>query len=1122
MKSKVSLLFLLFAISVLHSQSWLLVNQEIPPLGRKDIQPDIDLKYFVDDAVMKSILWTAPHESTTNSRQSNCVITVPLADGTFDQFSIVRYDMMESELAAKYKDIRTFYGFSKTNPYRKIRADYTNYGFRAVIKDPENPHTYIDHYQRNDKEHKIVYYKKNLKNIHKWSCGFDELEENHIEERPEENNERAGDCVFRQYRLAQATTGEYSNFHNAFSVADEAIVMSAVVLVVNRCNGVYEEDFTLRTVLVNNTDTLFFYNGATDPYDNDDGGAMLGQNQTTCNARIGNSNYDIGHVYSTGGGGVASLGALCSTNNKARGVTGQNSPIGDPFAIDYVAHEMGHQFGDQHTQFNNCNRSNSSAMEPGSASTIMGYAGICAPNVQNNSDDYFHTKSILQTAAEVTGSGGNCYTTIPFSNQPPVVANVLNYTIPKSTPFVLTAFATDADNDPMTFCWEQRDSFLTTQTMPPASSNTSGPMFRSLDDVISPSRYFPPLVNIINGTNNTWEVLPSVARTLNFRVTVRDYHTIAGCTDEDDVTVTVNGTAGPFNITSFNTSDIWTEGQTKTVTWNVAGTTGNGINCANVDILLSTDGGFTYPITLATATANDGSHDITVPGNITTTQGRIMVKGNGNIFFDINNANITIIPIIITFELQLNANTGSVCNSDTFSTVLKINSLGGFNSPVTLSAINPIPGSQVTFVDNPVLPGDSTTVLITNFSNNIGNYNIQLNGTSGVINKQTILNLNVVGNITSPNLINPPNGATNISVTPNLRWTGVSGANGYQYQISRRNTFSYLDLEESVTTTSDDVFEGVEGSSTLYWRVKSINSCEDTNPWSSVYSFSTENCFIQNSSDIPIIIPATADSILSENQSYYKTTVDKIDVLNLEGTHTFIDNLIFSLINPANAEVIFWNRPCNGEDDFKINFSNSAFTTNHPCPPTDNQFYLPSNPLPVNVASRGLWRLKIKDLVIGNSGQFQSWGIKGCYTNVCKLLVDHPYNSGVGSLFEAISCAANGDTIFIDNNLDGHTIDLGTNNLIVTKNLVISPLNGATVSLISNASNPTLIVNSGSTLTLSRINILGSQSTNAVIVNNGILNLDNLNVMQNTSIPLQKNIVNNGELKIEGSCNLSN
>src|SRR5690606_24225438 len=276
---------------------------------------------------------------------------------------------------------------------------------------------------------------------------------------------------------------------------------------------------------------------------------------------IGSANYDIGHVFSVGSGGCAGLSVLCNNSNKARGATGLNPPTGDPFYIDYVAHELGHQFGGNHTQNQTCNRVASAAYEPGSASTIMGYAGICPPNVQNNSDDYFHAISMLEMHNEITSN--NCHQTLSFNNDPPDAGNTPNYTIPISTPFVLTGNGSDPNGDPITYCWEQYD-LESTSTEPPAANDTDGPMFRTFDPTTSPSRYFPRLQDLVNNVSPQFEVLPSVTRTLNFRLTVRDYHNIGGCSDHDDVAVSVTSVAGPFQVTSQNTATTWTEAQNVT------------------------------------------------------------------------------------------------------------------------------------------------------------------------------------------------------------------------------------------------------------------------------------------------------------------------------------------------------------------------------------------------------------------------------------------------------------------------------------------------------------------------------------------------------------------------------
>jgi hypothetical protein len=326
---------------------------------------------------------------------------------------------------------------------------------------------------------------------------------------------------------------------------------------------------------------------------------------------------------------------------------------------------MGHQFGGNHT-FNgttsSCgggNRNLPTAYETGSGSTIMAYAGICgAQNVQSNSDAYFHGGSLAEMGAYITGTGATCGTVINTSNSPPTANAGSSYTIPKSTPFTLTASGTDPNGNSLTYNWEQMNNNNSTQ--PPVATATGGPNFRSFTPTTSPSRTFPVLSAIVGNTSPTWEVLPSVARTMNFRVNVRDNASPYGCTEKSDMTVTINGTAGPFLVTSPNTAVSWLGNSTQTITWNVAGTTANSVNCANVKISLSTDGGFTYPTVLLASTPNDGTQDVTIP-NISTTTARVKIEGVGNIFFDISNANFTItfnLPVEL-LDFQANAKSES-------------------------------------------------------------------------------------------------------------------------------------------------------------------------------------------------------------------------------------------------------------------------------------------------------------------------------------------------------------------------------------------------------------------------------------------------------------------------------
>jgi hypothetical protein len=446
----------------------------------------------------------------------------------------------------------------------------------------------------------------------------------------------------------------------------------------NRVNGVYERDLALRMNIIANNN-LIIYSGdrlcggvpctsANDPYTNHDAITMLGENTTNLNNVIGTANYDIGHVFSTQAGGLAQLNGPCGMN-KARGATGIPNPLGDPFAIDFVAHEMGHQWGANHT-FNGAtsscsgnNRSAANSFEPGSGVTIMAFAGICGTqNLALNNIDTFHVRSLEEIVAfSQTGNGNTCAQTTSSGNTPPSVSIVggTSFNIPKQTPFVLTASATDINNDPITYDWQQYDTGGTTGTTAVPNTDADGtprPIFRPYLPTTSGTRFFPSLQYILNNANvppatytcntsftcMTGELLPAITRTMNFQVIARDNRANAGGINTATAMVNVDGNSGPFVITAPNTGVTVNGNSQQTVTWNVANTTSSPVSAANVKISLSTDGGQTFPHVLAASTPNDGSEVITVP-NTPTSQARIKVEAVGNIFFDINNVNFTIL-----------------------------------------------------------------------------------------------------------------------------------------------------------------------------------------------------------------------------------------------------------------------------------------------------------------------------------------------------------------------------------------------------------------------------------------------------------------------------------------------
>jgi hypothetical protein len=270
----------------------------------------------------------------------------------------------------------------------------------------------------------------------------------------------------------------------------------------------------------------------------------------------------------------------------------------------------------------------------------MAYAGICgAQDLQPNSDPYFHRKSQDEIQAySRSGAGNGCAAVVADGNQVPVADAGADFTIPKSTPFALTGSATDADPDALSFCWEQWDLG---PAGAPGSPVGDAPIFRSFDPVASPTRVFPKVEDLVDNTPTIGEILPTYARTMHFRLTVRDNSSPAGADDWDESVVAVDAVSGPFLVTAPNTAVTWSGSGPHTVTWDVAGTTAPPVHCSHVDIRTSTDGGLDFDQTWAEHVANDGTEELLV-GTADTVSARVQVVCSDNIFFDISNANFTI------------------------------------------------------------------------------------------------------------------------------------------------------------------------------------------------------------------------------------------------------------------------------------------------------------------------------------------------------------------------------------------------------------------------------------------------------------------------------------------------
>ena len=646
---------------------WQQVSNDVAPQKLQWQHPNSFSVYTVDEATLKLQLFAL----STDPAQG-IVVTLPMPDGTTRDFNVWAAPMMPDDLAARYPGIKTFTGEAVDNSNVTAKLDFTLYGFHAMIFDGDNT-SFVDPYDLYHDGFYMVHYKRDETRSYAntMKCGVHATDGSipggvpatiQPKASPTAAQKTINGYQLRTYRLALACDNEYATAATGLSSPTIAQAFSCMTTSMNRINGIYEREFSSHMNFVSNEDLIIFVTPTGDPYsaDNLNASNLLTDNQTELDAVIGYANYDIGHVFTTGGGGLSLEGVICQTGYKASSETGSGSPVGDGFDVDYVAHEMGHEYGADHP-FNNgtdgsCgggNRNGPTAYEPGSGSTIMAYAGICGPDdLQYHSDAYFHAVSHQQIETYLSGEGNTCAALTATSNKSvKYAAFAATYSIPFLTPFELAGPAlTDSVADStVLYCWEEWDLGAANELV---NTHATGPIFRSYDPVTSPVRIFPKNSMVLAGTLSNagtegaeGEKVPDVARTLTFACTFRDIiHNYGVFTFPDDrITLNAINTGAGFAVTSQGTTGLTLAGHsTQTVTWNVESTNVAPINAATVNIYMSIDGGNTWPYLVGNFT-NNGSATITVPNPPAThTTCRFKVKGSGNVFFNVNSKNFTV------------------------------------------------------------------------------------------------------------------------------------------------------------------------------------------------------------------------------------------------------------------------------------------------------------------------------------------------------------------------------------------------------------------------------------------------------------------------------------------------
>ncbi len=663
--------------------------------------------YTVDLATLKQSLQNA---SDKFSGKPGVVVEFPNRNGEIEKFLVWENSNFAPELQAQFPDIRSYVGNGLEDKTARINFSLSPEGVQTLVFRADLGTEFIEPYT---KDHAVyVFFDSQSRNTARLPFNCNTVDQRLNQELLDDTRiaNRSNNQVYKTMRLALSCTGEYGAYFGG-TVAGALAGMNATM---TRVNGVFEKDMALHLNIIANNNLVVYTSSSSDPYSSanaiDNWNAEL---QATLTSVIGEANYDIGHLFgaSGGGGNAGCVGCVCGTG-KGSGYTSpsDNVPAGDNFDIDYVVHEMGHQLGANHT-FSHNSEGSGVNVEPGSGSTIMGYAGITSYDVQSHSDAYFTYRSILQVQTNL--SNKTCPVSTAITNTPPAVDAGADITVPAGTAYILNAVATDSDGDSLTYCWEQNNSAGSAATganSVASPTKTSGPNFRSFIPKSTGVRSMPDTAKVLAGTLSTmWESVSTVARTLKFTVTVRDNNVAGAQTNTDEINVTsklpYNSAtaptgAGPFVVTSQNTTGVtWVQGNAQTITWDVNNTTSLP-GSTNVNIKLSIDGGLTYPYVLAADTPNDGSETITVPSTPASQACRVLVEPTDNIYYAVNSK-----AFYIGYQIV------NTCNTYSFST--PFNLTDGSNS-YTVKTINvPTAGiiTDVNFTINATHPNLQNLVM---------------------------------------------------------------------------------------------------------------------------------------------------------------------------------------------------------------------------------------------------------------------------------------------------------------------------------------------------------------------------------------------------------------------------